>query len=241
MAISGPDLLDRRLSSGACRPWPMPFGPSRRDVKNRSWRFFCTAACNLPADPAGSPCIPTWGREQSPLAVRCQRAFYLAVPRHRGTGRAARWKAPRECVASAPGSCAAPMSSPASRSGPCSVGLSAFRSRRACTRADERTTRILPVRAAPSRPSPCVARWRCRRPSQRPVPVSDRWLTGAVPASPMAPICSSTCIARPRSRAAPMRGGRRRDAGSPSDTAHLSHGGRASPCRRLNAGVVKAW
>lgn len=84
--------------------------------------------------------------------------------------------------------------------GPCSMGLSAFRSRRACTRADERTTRIILVRAAPSRPSPCVARWRCRRPSQRPVPVSDRWLTGAAPASPMAPICSSTCIACPRSR-----------------------------------------
>lgn len=101
----------------------MPFGPSRRDVKNRSWRFFCTAACNLPADPAGSPCIPTWGREQSPLAVRCQRAFYLAVPRHRGTGRAARWKAPRGCVASAPGSCAAPESSPAALQWPLQHGV----------------------------------------------------------------------------------------------------------------------
>ena len=125
--------------------------------------------------------------------------------------------------------------------GPCSMGLSAFRSRRACTRGDERTTRIILVKAAPSRPSPCVARWRCRRPSQRPVPVSDRWLTGAVPASPMAPICPSTCIARPRSRTAPMRGGRRRGAGRPSGTARRSHGGRAWPCRRLNAGVVKAW
>lgn len=101
----------------------MPFGPSRRDVKKRSWRFFCTAACNLPADPAGSPCIPTWGREQSPLAVRCQRAFYLAVPRHRGTGCAARWKAPRGCVASAPGSCAAPESSPAALQWPLQHGV----------------------------------------------------------------------------------------------------------------------
>ena len=123
MAISGPDLLDRWLPSAVCRPWPMPFGPSRRDVKKRSWRFFCTAACNLPADPAGSPCIPTWGREQSPLAVRCQRAFYLAVPRHRGTGRAARWKAPRGCVASAPGSCAAPESSPAALQWPLQHGV----------------------------------------------------------------------------------------------------------------------
>ena len=39
--------------------------------------LFCSAACKSHSGRALCSCIPTWGREQSPLAVRCKRAFLL--------------------------------------------------------------------------------------------------------------------------------------------------------------------
>ncbi len=87
---------DYRPSSSVRGVLPSWNGFSRRGHPNPPV-LFCSAACKVLSQPARWTCIPTWGREQSPLAVRCKRAFLLPVVQYEYAvsiiGSAGRWPA----------------------------------------------------------------------------------------------------------------------------------------------------